>query len=181
MMNRGADFRGVNKERNRIGVTHHAQGGLGMASHAFLIRDALLVEKTPRPVRLMAIDANRDLVRFLFPQLAANHLGMHILNTPVAFLARTRNVTRMDARRRIGVRENIVRRVTVSAHRRDSQPLLIEAFSVDPERIVRLDRVLRDIVGLTNGRPFFVAATAHEGNLELRHARVGRGWAYYIM
>ena len=56
-----------------------------MAAHAILVRHTLRVEHFSNFVRLMAINAGRQLVCFLFPQLPFDHFAVDDLNLGVTF------------------------------------------------------------------------------------------------
>jgi hypothetical protein len=67
-----------------------------MTFHAFLVGHLVIVD-TPGLMGLVAINTNRDLVGFLFPQFAADYFLMYLFNLPVTLLAGGRNIALVNA------------------------------------------------------------------------------------
>ncbi len=147
------------------------QARFGVAGQAFLVAHPLAVEHPAGLVRLVALDADGDLVGFLLPELTADHLLVHLLDAPVADLAGLGHVVAIDGRARIRVRQHVVSGVAVGADGRDGQAALEKPLAMDAEGVVREDAVLGYVVEPGDGRPLLVAAPAHEGDVELGHAR----------
>ena len=63
-----------------------------VATQAIAVRHALRVEDAADFMRLMTVDAGRDHVRLLLPQLAANHFAVDNFDQRVTLLASLRDV-----------------------------------------------------------------------------------------
>ena len=96
----------------------------------------------------MALDTNRHLARLRLPQRAADHFLVHLLDTTVALLTGLRHIVAVNARLRIGVIADIVRRMAIGAHRRHCQPLLQQPDAVNRLGVVRENAVDRYIIAL---------------------------------
>ena len=95
--------------------------GVGVALQAVAVGHALRVEDPPHLVRLVAVHAGRNQVRLLLPQLAADHLAVHVLDPRVALRAGLGDVVLGDGGARVGVRQHEVRGVAARADRRHRQ------------------------------------------------------------
>lgn len=107
-----------------------------MAGEAETVWITLSVEDPSDPVRLVAIDAARDLVGPLLPELPANHPLMDFLDLGMALHAGPGDPVPVDGRFRVLVRQDQVRRVTAGTHSRDDQPPLVQTIPVDRLRIL---------------------------------------------
>ena len=97
---------------------------------------------------------------------------MYLLDLPVALGTCRRNVVSMDARGRVGVRQDLVRRVTGRADRRYREPLAIQTFAVNRLRVVLEDAVLGDIVRLRDWGALVVTLPAQNRDVQDRSRRV---------
>ena len=172
-MDRRMGFKRIDKQGNRLPVPHHGQIGLAVALETLLIGNALFIQDPPDAMRRMAIDTHRNLVRFFLPKFTADNLAMYLLDLTVAFLAGAGNVVSMNAGKGVSVVADVMSSVTVDAHGRHHQALLIKANSVNTLGIVGQDAVFRDIVLAGNRGAFLMATAAHERDIELGHSRVG--------
>ena len=98
----------------------------GVAAHAVAVGHSLRVERLADLVGRVAVDAGRDHVRLLLPQLAPDHLAVHPLDLGVALRAGLDDLLLGDGGAGVGVRQHVVRRVAARADRRDDQPLLVQ-------------------------------------------------------
>ncbi len=112
-----------------------------------------------RLVRLVALDADRNPVRRVLPELALDHLAVHLLDLRVALGAGRDHVLLGDRRLRIGVRQDVVRRVAGGADGGDRQALLVEPLAVDRVDVVLEDVLLRDVAELRDLGALLVAAS----------------------
>jgi hypothetical protein len=95
-----------------------------MAFHAVAIGHAEFIEYFPGSVRGMTIDTDGDHMRLFLPEFATYHLPVHRLDLAMTFLASSGDIIFIDGRVRIGMRENVVRRMAVRAYSGDGQSLL---------------------------------------------------------
>jgi hypothetical protein len=63
-----------------------------MTRQAVIIRNSLLIKNLAHLMRLVAIHANRDGFRLLFPQFTFDDLTMHLLDLGMALEAALNNV-----------------------------------------------------------------------------------------
>ncbi len=144
-----------------------------MAALTVPVRHALRVEHPPHLVRLVAIDAGRDKVGLLLPQLAANYLLVDFLDAGVAARAGAGDVLLGDRGARVGVRQNEMRGVTTAAHRGHGEAAAEQSFTVDAFGVILQDAGLRDVVGQLDGRALVVALAAQPGDFHGRGGRAG--------
>lgn len=90
-----------------------------MTLQAFLIGHSLFVEDAADFVRRMAIDADRNFIGLFFPELALDNFLMDLLDQAVALTAGGRDVTAIYRRPRIGMRQDMVGRMTIGANGAD--------------------------------------------------------------
>ena len=90
----------IGVERDLLAVALHRQIGLAVAGQAILVRHAGAVEDPPHFVGLVAVDADRDLVRCALPQVTFDHLAVHDFDLPVALGAGLDDVAHVDRRLR---------------------------------------------------------------------------------
>ena len=83
-MRRGGVGVRVGVERDLLAVALDRELGLGVAGEAVLVRHAGAVEDAAHLVRLVAVDADRNLVRRALPEMAFDDLAVHELDLPVA-------------------------------------------------------------------------------------------------
>ncbi|UCG88914.1 MAG: hypothetical protein JSW71_10400 [Gemmatimonadota bacterium] len=117
-------FRGVVRllvdvEGNRIALGYAPDIRVAVTPEAITIGGTGLIQNTADLMRLMAVDAHRYHIRPLAPQPAFYDLAMYLLNLRVTLLAGLRNVGAVNARLRIGVGQDLVRRVAGGAYRSD--------------------------------------------------------------
>ena len=79
-----------------------------MTLKAFAVGNSFLVKDSSGLMRLVTIDASRDLVRFFLPQFTTNNLFVYLLDSPVTLLTSVSDIIAVNARSGIGVREDIV-------------------------------------------------------------------------
>lgn len=137
-----------------------------MAPHAIGVRHTLRVENLANLVGLMAIDASRKDVCFLFPKLAANGLAVNLLDLRMAFGAGGSDVAAGDGRGRVGVRKNQVGSVASGAVWSNRETLLQQCFAVNAFRIILENVVLRDGAIALDRRTFAVALSADKRNFQ---------------
>lgn len=78
------DVVGIDVQRHRPAVAHDFDLGVAVAAQAILVGHAFGVVDLTDLVRRVAIDAGRDDLRLLLPELAANHLAMNGLDLRMA-------------------------------------------------------------------------------------------------
>lgn len=137
----------VHVERDRIALGYADQIRITMAPEAVAVGGSGFIQDTSDGVWLVTIHADRYHIRPLTPQAALYHLAVHLLDLRVALLAGLTDVIAVNARCRIGVREDLVRRVTRRADRGDRQTLPEQTFAMYGERVVLEYAVLVDVVG----------------------------------
>ncbi len=146
---------------------------IAVAAQAIGIGHALRIEDVPYFVRLMAIHAGRQDMRFFLPKLSANRLPVHFLDFRMTLRAGRDDVPPIDRRIRIGMRQNIVRRVARHAIRSHDEPLFHERFAVNALGIIFENIVLIDSPLRLHRRSFPMATSAHERNFQRSHRRPG--------
>ena len=159
---------GMDRERASIGCL---QVRPGMAALAVGVSHALGVEDIADLVRLVAIDARRQHIRFFFPKFAADGLAVHLLDQSVALGAGGGDVLAGDGGVRVGMRQDAVRRVAGGTVGRHDQPFLQQALPVDTLGIVLQDVVLFDGPLRLHRRALAMALAAEERDIERRHRR----------
>jgi hypothetical protein len=136
-----------------------------MAGQAEPVGKALLVIDAPDVMRLVTIDADRNLVRLLFPQLATDDFQMYLLDLSVTLHTGGRDVVAIDAGLGVLMRQDVVRRVTTGAHSGDNQASPVEAVTMDGLRIILEDVVLAYRTELGDFRSFLVARSTKGRNV----------------
>ena len=121
----------IDKERNSVDSPDHGEVRVGVTPHAFPIGEPFFVGELPDLMRTVTVHTDRNLVRFFLPEFSANDLLVNLLDSPVAVLAGSGDAIPVNARFRIGMRENVVSRVTVGANRGYGQSLTKEPGAVD--------------------------------------------------
>ena len=124
-------------------------------------------------MRRVAIHADRNFVRLLFPEFSPNDFLVDLLDLAVTLLAGLDDVVAVDAGFGVVGVTNVMRRVAVGTDGGDDEALFVETLTVDRFGIMAQDAVLRDVVLPSNLCAFFVAATAHERDIELGNSRLG--------
>ncbi len=119
----------------------------------------------------MTIDARRENVRFLLPQLAFDHFAMDKLDFCVTLCAGRRNVSPRNGRGRVGVRQNGVSRMARNAAGRHNESLAEKPFTVNAFGEILDDMILVDGPLTRDGRPFLVAFAAQERDVERHNGR----------
>ena len=147
-------------------MLRHSLHGLRMARHAILVADAFVIIDLAHFVRLMAVDADRNLVRLFLPEFPVDYLAMHLLDQRVALAARAHHIFPIDARLRIRVRQDMVCRMATRADGRNRQPLFSQALSVNTLLVTLQDVVLWNLPGLGYGRILRVTPTARLRNVD---------------
>ena len=142
-----------------------------MAAQAVGVGHALVVEDPPHLVGLVAVDAGRQHVGLLLPQLALDDLAVHDLDLGVALGAGGRDVAPRDGRGRVGRPQDRVGRVAGGAVGGHDQALAQQPLAVNALRVVLQDVVLVDLAVALHRRPLAVAAAAHERHLQRRDRR----------
>jgi hypothetical protein len=131
-----------------------------MAPETVLVGRSGLIQNSPYGVRLMTVDAGRYHIRLLTPQAALYHLAMYLLDLRVALLAGLTDVVAVNAGRRMGVWQDLVRCMTRRTDRCHGQSLTEQTFTMYGKRVVLKDAVLMNVVGAGNGRSLPMAFTA---------------------
>ena len=143
---------------------------IAVAAHAIRVRHTLGVENVADFVRLVTVHAGGQDVRLFLPKLTSDRLAMHLFHLRVALGAGRRDVAPVNRGVRIGMRQDVVRRVARHAVGGHHQALLEQGLAVDAFRIVLQNVVLVDLpVGL-HRRTLAVAPAADE-----RHFQGGDG------
>ena len=172
-MDRALYLSRVDIQGNGLPVALHLEIRLAVTAQAVGVRH-LAVKYLADLMRLMAIDADRHLIRLGLPQLTLNNLLVDLLDPPVALAAGGGDVVAVDGRARVRMGQHMMSRVAIGAHRRHRQPLFEQSLAMDRLGIVGQDAVLWDLVSLRHRRPLFVAPAAHVRNVEFDHPRIGR-------
>ena len=139
---------------------------IGVAAHAIGIGHALRVENVADFVGLVTVDAGGENIGLLLPEFATNRFAVNLLDLRMALRAGGGNVTAIDGRVRIGVRQNAVRRMAGHARRGHDQALLHHGLAVDALGIILEDVVLINLAVHLDGRTFTMASTTDEWNIE---------------
>ena len=129
-----------------VAATLHRQVRLAVASQAVLISQSIGVEYVANLMWGMTVDTGRDLARIFCPQIALDHLAMHIFNLAVTGGTCLANIVRVDARFRIGMRQDVMRSVAGGADGCDSEALREQAFAVNTHRVILEDVLLGYLV-----------------------------------
>lgn len=146
-----------------------------MTAHAVPVRHSLRIKNLPDLVRRVTIDAGRNYVGLLLPQLPADHLAMHLLDLGMTFRAGCRDVLFCDGRTGIGVGQYEMRGMTTGADGRNGEAALVQALAVNTVHVVAEDIVLRDVPGQLNRRTFLMATAAQLRDLHYGSWRTLRG------
>ena len=144
-----------------------------MAVHAVGVRHALAVENLAHLMGLMAVDAGWKHVGFLLPQLALDHLPVHIFDAGMTAGAGLRDIPAGDGGRGVRVRADVVRGVTRCAVRSNDEALLQQALAMDRFRVILENVILVDVPLLHHRRAFLMALAAGERHVQGRHGREG--------
>ena len=83
-----------------------------VAAHAIRVRHTLGVENVANFVGLVTVHAGGQDVRLFLPKRASDRFAMHLLDLRVAFGAGRRDVAPVNGRIGVGVRQDVVRRMT---------------------------------------------------------------------
>ena len=127
---------------------------------AIPVRHTLRIEHAPDLVRLVAVHAGGNHVRFLFPQLATDDFAVHRLDAGVALAAGLGDVLLGNRRARIGVGQDEMRGVATGAHRRHDQATAKQSFAVNTFRVVFENLALWDRMRELDRRALVVATPA---------------------
>ena len=117
VVDRGLEALVIYKERDLFATLLPGQGRIGVTGQAVLVGHALVVEHPPSLVGGMAIRTYRNLVGLLLPELATDHLTVHLLDHGMALGTGGGDVVAMDGRGRVKMREHLVRSVATGADR----------------------------------------------------------------
>jgi hypothetical protein len=124
----------VNVERDHLTVPFHRHIRIGVAAETVGVCGTARLERPwPDLVRLVALNAGRDLVRFELPESSLDDFDVHFFDARVALSACSGDVFAVNARPRVGVLEDIVRSVAGRTNRGNRQSFLIQANAVDRE------------------------------------------------
>jgi len=145
---------------------------VAVAHETVLIGYALSVEYLADLVRLVAIHADGNRFRLLFPKRAVDHLPMDLLDFGMALQAGRHDVAVGDGGLRIGMRQDLVRGMAGNAGGAAAEPLLEKTLAVDALGIVFQNMVFRNIPLLLDLRTLAVAGTADKRNPKRRHVGV---------
>lgn len=176
-MARAGQFSRIDVQRTGSSGVRPPQVGIGMATHAIAVGHPFRVVDLADFVRLMAIDAGRDQVRLLLPQLAADHLAVYVLDVRVALGTRLGDVRLGDGGPGIGVGKHVVSGMTTAAYRGNGQALLEEADAVNAVLVILGDVGLWDGARLADFAVLAVTGAAKGWNIDGGNLRfqVGRG------
>ena len=169
-MARAGQFSRADVQVSGLSGARPLEGGIGMAAQAIAIRHPLGVVDLADFVRLMAVDARRDEVRLLLPQLAADHLAVYGLDLSVALRAGLGNVLFRNRGLGIRVGTHVVRGMATGADRGNGQAFLEEANAMNAVLVILQDIGLRHDARLADLGVFAVTAAA-----EARHVDGGGG------
>lgn len=137
---------------------------IGVAAHAIGIGHALGIENVAHFMGLMAVDAGRQDVRFLFPKFSSDGLAMHLFDLGVTLRACGRDVAAGNRGARIRMWEDVVRRVAGDTVCSYHQSFLEQRLAVNAFGIVFEDVVLVNLPVRLDRRSFAVTFSAHEGH-----------------
>jgi hypothetical protein len=126
----------VDVKRNRLAIHDHRQIWILMTGHAQSVRKALLIENSANVMRLMAIDADGDLVRPFLPQLAMDDFDVDLFDLCVALHTGGSDIVAIDAGLGVFVGQDVVGSVATGADRGDDQSPFEETVTMDRLRIV---------------------------------------------
>lgn len=145
---------------------------IGVATHAVGVGHALGIVNVADLMRLVAVHAGRQNVRFFLPELAADRFAMHFFDLGVAFSAGGSDVASVDRRIWVSVRQDVVGRVAGNAIGRNDQTLLEKRLAVNALGIILQDVVLVNLAVGLNRRALLVASSANEWDFQWSHGRV---------
>src|ERR1035438_9577399 len=174
---RAGPSRPVDVQRPGFSGGRPREGGIGVAAQAIAVGHPLRVVNLADFVRLMAVDAGRNQVRLLLPQLAANHLAMDGLDLRVALGAGLGNILFGNRRARVVVGQHVVGGMATGADRGNGEAFLEEANAVNTVPVILRDVALRHGPCLADFGVFTVTAAAQARHVDdgCRRLQVGRG------
>ena len=141
-----------------------------MAAKAILISDTFLIEDILNFMRDMAIRANRESIRSLFPKFAFNNFSMNDFNFLMAFSASSGDIFSRDRRLRIGWGEDFMSRMARSAISGDRETFLEQTDAVDTFGIIFQNMILGDMSLDLDFSTFAVARAADKRNFNRSHS-----------
>ena len=167
----------IHKQGDGLTLRDAHQVGIAMATQTITVCCASLVEHASDLMRRVAIHACRDNIRLLLPEPALDHLDVDLFDLCMALCARRRDIVAVNARLRISVRKNLVRRVTRGANGGHRQALPEQTGPVDRQRVILEYRVLMD--GVRSGYRGTLSMTFTAQHWDVHHPcggqRVGLG------
>ena len=113
----------VDVQADGLTVAGHRQVLTAVAGQTIFVGQTVRIENAADFVWSVAVHTDRNFARILLPQTAFDHLAVHMFDLTVAFCTGCHNVVRMDARSRVGMRPDVMRRVTGGANSRDGESL----------------------------------------------------------
>lgn len=123
-------------------------------------------------VRLVALNARRDLVGLFLPQSTLDDLDVHFLDSRMAHHAGSGDVFAVNARSGIGMFEDIVRGVARGACRGHGQAFFEEPNAMNTLRVVLENSVLWNIAGHRDIGSLVMAAPTEQRNVQIRGGRI---------
>ena len=121
----------IDIHKKRLSVAGALDLRVRVAMHAIRVGHAFGVEDVAKLVRLVAVHARGQNVGFLFLKRSIDDLPVHAFNLGVAFGAGRSNILPVNRGRRVGMRQDQVRRVAGGAVRRDRKTLFQQRLAVD--------------------------------------------------
>ena len=162
----------IDKQADRFAAgACHRQIGLRVAAQAVLVGQSVRVENVADLVWCMAVDTGRNLARIFGPQFAIDHLSVHNFDLRMTGRAHRGHIICVDARPRIGVRTNVVGRVTGSTDGSHGEALAEQAFAMNTHRVMLEDVLLRYLVSSGYGGSLSVATATEQRHVHHRRRR----------
>ena len=180
-MARAGQFSRIDVQRTLSSGVCPLQVGIGVATHAIAVGHPFRVVDPAGLVRLVTVDTRRNQVRLLLPQLAADHLAMHLLDVRVALGTRFGDVCLGDRGPGIGVRKHVVRGMATGANGGNGQALLEEADTMDAVLVILRNVGLRDGARLANFAVLAVTGAAKGRNVDGGDLGLQIGWRQDVM
>jgi hypothetical protein len=126
----------IDVKRYGFAIHDHRQIGVLVTGHAQRVGKALLIENPAHVVGLVAIDADRDLVRLFLPQLPVDDFGVDLFDLCVTLHTCGGDIVAIDTGLRVFVGQDVVGSVATGADRGDDQAPFEETVTMDRLRII---------------------------------------------
>lgn len=166
LMNRMLEIIDINKQAPLISVGQNLlKIWIGMTFQAELVVQAVFIKNSPGLMRSMTFNTGRYFMRFCFPQLPTDDLGMRFFNICMTFHAGFHHIQAADRRFRVRVGQNIMRGMAAGTYRCNGQTLAKKTLTVDGHGKIFQDIMFTNIMGQGHGAAFLVAAAAGKRNI----------------